>query len=188
MTTAVTLNPSVISDIAFANDTALAITEELKARRRNRTFIDLNRTHKQLSSKGTVIDYNDYVAYWKSLEAAGAGRVVVGRKGNPTIFKWNLSLREVANAALSPSPNHAELPALPKEKRAPRKKKTSNNDKAQPKRKYVRKSLSFKDKSQRILSFKLRPDVNFDIVVPAGLTRGDLAQVAKTLTTLKIVS
>ncbi len=99
--TPVHLNAASAHNITHSNETALATTEELKSRVRNRRYTNIEKTRKLLVQKQLKIVEGDYVQYWKDMQAAGFGSIIYGRKGNPDRFAWNYNLKDVASAGLA---------------------------------------------------------------------------------------
>lgn len=98
-----TLNNTKVQEAAKANETALLVSKSLAARKRMRHFTDINRTETQLKRAGNPVVHPDFIKYWKDLQAAGAGSIVYGRKGNPDRFMWKYDLKTVSHIALTQS-------------------------------------------------------------------------------------
>lgn len=94
------LNQALLKDIANSSSTATSTMLFLGMRKRYRSSTTLSRVKRQLVHLGEKVVDKDYKSFWKQLEDAGAGHLVVGRKGHSTRFEWHYSLRQVAKSAI----------------------------------------------------------------------------------------
>lgn len=88
-----------IKTIAESSDTSKAIFEVLKDRKRFRRYTNLSQFNQVLLNKGYKVVEDEYFDTFKALEKAGAGSLIIGRKGNPNRFIWDYNLKDVAKAA-----------------------------------------------------------------------------------------
>lgn len=88
-----------IKTIAESSDTSKAIFDVLKDRKRFRRYTNLSQFNQVLLNKGYKVVEDEYFDTFKALEKAGAGSLIIGRKGNPNRFIWDYNLKDVAKAA-----------------------------------------------------------------------------------------
>lgn len=94
------LNNEMVKQAANSSNTATKTMVLLGIRRRARTFTSMGKIKEQLYRMGEQVDDKDYKAFWKDLEAAGAGSVILGRRGKETRFEWSYSLKDIARIAI----------------------------------------------------------------------------------------
>lgn len=106
-----------------SNSTAKSLAKMLAARERFSRETDIKRLYVSLIREGQKLVPNEYNGFFKDLEEAGVGSIIHGRKGNPTRFKWNYSLKDVGNRILHPEAKRViqELPEqnIPKKRGRP---------------------------------------------------------------------
>lgn len=95
----VTLNGEMLSKIGSSSESAQIVMNTLAKRERFRRESDLTRLKRDLIKQGSKVVDEDYMQFWKGLEAEGVGSIIHGRKGKSDRFKWNYSLKVVADAA-----------------------------------------------------------------------------------------
>jgi hypothetical protein len=95
------LNTVKLKEIATANATAMVVYAALKSRKRARNVTDLRQFQARLEGQG--VNNDDYYAFFKGLEEAGAGSMVF-RRGKPPRFKWSFSLKDVVGEAGTKKP------------------------------------------------------------------------------------
>lgn len=84
-----------MTEVTVSNPSAAALIAALAKRQRAHAFTDIRRYRAMLRNSGTQLNEHDYIQAWKDLQAAGAGRIVYGRRGKPTKFAWNRNLKDV---------------------------------------------------------------------------------------------
>lgn len=95
-----TLDKDKIKQAADASPTAMATMIALGFKERARANSNLSLIKSQLLKMNEKITDRDYMAFWKALEDAGAGVLVLGRRGGKTRFAWNYSLKQIASLAI----------------------------------------------------------------------------------------
>jgi hypothetical protein len=90
------LNSNSVKDVAHSSPTAEGMFLDLNDRQRFRATTNLNHYRKQLIRKGIKFVEEDFLNTFKKLEQLGVGALSYGRKGNPDIFKWYYSLKDIA--------------------------------------------------------------------------------------------
>ncbi len=78
------------------SDLVLGILSE---RQRHRQRTDLKNLYRQSKKSDPNIDEDKFMDVFRSLAAAGAGSLIVGRRGNPNRFIWKYNLKDIAEAA-----------------------------------------------------------------------------------------
>lgn len=187
--TTVFLDNEKAHSIAHSNETALAITEAMKDRERNRLYTDILRTRKLLVGKKLKIVEADYIKYWKDMQAAEFGSIVYGRGGNPDRFAWNYNLKDFASAALR-DPNkdpvveaapvtfsQTSISSLPSKKKSRGRPKGSKNKNPRGKKQGLKMSVA----EHRVITLKLRPRMQMDVIIPNDITKSELTKVAEAL-------
>lgn len=97
---ATTLDNAMLRKITNTSHTSVVTMLLLALRIRDREFSDLATTKDQLIKMGEKIVDDDYMKFWASLQAAGIGAIVHGRRGRGDRFRWHYSLRTIARAAI----------------------------------------------------------------------------------------
>jgi hypothetical protein len=77
------------------------IFEALKNRDRTRKITDLRQFQYKLVDEGSNITKEDIMQTFQELEQAGVGIIVIGRRGKPTRFKWNYSIKKIGKLGLN---------------------------------------------------------------------------------------
>lgn len=94
------LNKEKIKEATEASPTATVTMISLGFRERARTHTNLLSVKNELLRMNEKIVDKDYMSFWKALEAAGAGSLILGRRGGQTRFEWNYSLKQIAQLAI----------------------------------------------------------------------------------------
>lgn len=81
------LNKELIKQAANASPTATATMIVLGFKERARSRSNLSLIRSQLTRMNEKVTEKDYMAFWKALEDAGAGVLVLGRRGGKTRFE-----------------------------------------------------------------------------------------------------
>jgi hypothetical protein len=186
MTQTVTLDGGKLKAIGHASHTAEVTITALALRERLRHFSDITRTRMQLVRNGERIVEEDYMKFWKSLEDAGVGVIVYGRKGKPDRFHWYYSLKKVAKAAIEGTNEEVEKVNVASKTKAknfirPQKKAAKSNGSAklsrEEKEDKIEQSEVVPAASGRSLYIPLRPDFDLEIPVPPKGFSGDEVEV-----------
>lgn len=99
-TQSITLDGNKLKEIANRNPTANITALALAVRERIRNASDIPRTRAQLMREGNPIVESDYTQFWKELQDAGVGQLILGRRGQPAKFAWHFSLKAVSKAMI----------------------------------------------------------------------------------------
>lgn len=89
------LEKAKLAVIGHKNETSALLMKTFASRERVRSSTDLRRVKQNLMREGATIVQNDYMQFWKDLQAAGAGTIVYGTRGAPNRFEWGYSMKEV---------------------------------------------------------------------------------------------
>jgi hypothetical protein len=95
------LNISKLRKIAHESDESEAIFECLKNRDRTRKVTDLRQLQYKLLDDGAKLTKEGVMRVFQQLQDEGIGSLIIGRKGNPTRFKWNYSIKKIGKIGLS---------------------------------------------------------------------------------------
>jgi hypothetical protein len=166
----VNLNGQVLKKIASANPTSETVMLDMGLRERVRPFSDIQRTRNRLIREGHRIIEEDYKAFWKQLQDAGAGVIVYGRKGQPDRFQWHYSMKKVAEAALDGKDLSAEK--LVSGKQAAKVEK--------PIEKKTERKIA-KPVEEREIFIPLRAEYCLGFSVPRDLTKAEAEMIATAL-------
>jgi hypothetical protein len=115
-----TVKPSTekLKEIANSSHTSIITMLFLALRQRSREASNLDVIKSQLTRMGEKIIDEDYYRFWKSLDSAGVGSYIVGRRGNPNRFKWHFDLKQIAQSAIEGKEQEAKDLAKKKVKNA----------------------------------------------------------------------
>lgn len=94
------LNKERVKRAAALSHTATVTMLILGFRQRAHTSTTLASIKNQLTKMKEKINDRDFMDFWKELEAAGAGSLILGRRDKQTRFEWNYSLRRIAQLAI----------------------------------------------------------------------------------------
>lgn len=83
------------------NETVKSIAKDLSEKDRKRNFTNVTNYEIRLKTAGNIINKDDYITFFKQLDANGFGKVIYGRNGNDTWFNWNYFLKDVGRALLN---------------------------------------------------------------------------------------
>lgn len=76
-----------------------AIFDFLGERKKDSSITKTDRLMSVLAQKGTALDRKDAIDFFRTIENAGCGEYIEGRRGHPSRFSWEVSLRSVAQVA-----------------------------------------------------------------------------------------
>ena len=96
----VTLDKNKVKQVTNASRTATATMIMLGFRQRAHSATTLSSIKNQLLELNENIVSKDYMDFWRGLETAGVGSIILGRRGKQTRFEWNYSLRKIAQLAI----------------------------------------------------------------------------------------
>jgi hypothetical protein len=149
---------SGLKQLYVQDERARAVLDHLAARERNYRKLSVDRLLAILSWEGHRISRGEAVRILRSLEALRCGTFRTGRKGHPSRFEWDVAMTEVGKAAAGES------------------------DKIEP----VKLEEGEEGTSSTIIEhgFRLRPDVNVTIGLPADFSAGEAARLADFVKTL----
>lgn len=76
-----------------------AVLEDLKGRERNRAVMTVTALQRNVRKRGMAYTRHQIIKVLQNLEKAGAGRFIVGRRGMPSRFVWEIPATEFAKEA-----------------------------------------------------------------------------------------
>lgn len=94
------ITTDTIKELAHSTTTASAVFLALAQRERSRHLINIDLLRSRLQAQGVKIQTTDFIAVFKKLDQLGAGKLVFGRRGNPSCFMWRYDLKDVAKMGL----------------------------------------------------------------------------------------
>lgn len=94
------LNMDKVKEVSFASHTAEIAITALAMRERHRNSTNITKMKRDLVKNNEKIVDEDFLSFWKGFSEAGVGVIKYGRKGGPDRFKWNYSLKTIAQVAL----------------------------------------------------------------------------------------
>lgn len=111
----INLDKSKVKQIAEASRTATVSMLALGMRERAHVYTNISSFKSQLQSMGEKVNDRDYMDFWRGLETAGVGSIILGRRGKQTRFEWHYSLRQIAQIAIDgKTANAQKLAPIPK--------------------------------------------------------------------------
>lgn len=96
----VSLSKEEVKKVAHLNPTAEGMFLDWNERRRFRKYTNVELHFKTLDKKGVKYDKKEYFDTLKKLSELGVGTLRYGRKGNPDVFIWNYSLKDIAKIGI----------------------------------------------------------------------------------------
>lgn len=81
------------------NVIAKAAFDYFATRQNNATLTKVERLEIRLHQAGHEFSHKDVITFLKEIEKAGCGRFVIGRRGQPSRFEWDVQVISVAKAA-----------------------------------------------------------------------------------------
>lgn len=177
------LNQEQVKNVTDANATATATMIVLGFRERARSVTNLGRIKAQLlEMKENVVD-KDYFQFWRGLEEAGAGSIILGRRGKQTRFQWNYSLKDVARGAIEGHEEEIKKIAGKKLKTEVPKKKLGRPFKIAEPSKTVPAQEMLKPTKQEVLVYRipLRPNYTIQIDLPQDVTPEEIERIKSSL-------
>lgn len=161
----ITLNGAELKRVAHKSHTAEVIMTALALRERVRHESDINRVRNKLIRDGEKIVEADFIQFWKDMEAAGVGSIVLGSNKRPARFMWWYSLKSVAKAALEGT--NEQVSKI--EKGSKSRTKPSVAPVAQKAAEKTQASVG-----QKLVYIPLRKNFNLEISLPNDFTKEEL--------------
>ena len=145
-----------------ASNAAKAAFDHFAQRQNNSVRTTVDRLLVALRQDAHDVARSDIVDLFKGLESARCGSFVIGRKGHPSRFEWAVSL---VDAGRSASGEAVRVEAI------------SEKDKAE---------TAEEEASASMLEhrYRLRPDVELKLELPANLSAAEAARIAEFVRTL----
>lgn len=177
-TQSVRLDQGKLKQITNASHTAVVTMLLLALRERARGFSNITATKEQLIRMGEKIVDEDFQSFWKSLQDAGIGAIVYGRRGRPDRFQWHYSLKAIARVAIEGREELVKELAKKKPKRVVRKpvsaKPVSNKPRISAASKTVAEKLVF--------TIALKNGLTAEVTLPKGASDSEIERVCQALT------
>lgn len=104
-----TLTGSRMKEMANKSTSAEVVALSLSMRQRMRQVINLDRIRSELLRQGEDLNENDFMQYWRDLQAEGLGHIVHGRYGHDTTFLFQYDPRAIGKAAVE-GVDHKAIP------------------------------------------------------------------------------
>ena len=80
-------------------DSARTVLDYFASRSNNARETKTETLLKTLAKQGTAVKRPDLIDLFRTLEDAGCGRYIAGRRGHPSRFRWNVALTSVGRVA-----------------------------------------------------------------------------------------
>ena len=180
------LKGKALHAIAHKSHTATVVATSLALRSRLRHESDIARTKNALIRDGEKIVDSDYIQFWRDIQAAGAGVLVIGRKGMQDRFIWHYSLKKVAEGMLNSTDVKVSRDDLKNEPQdADKNPKTFQNPipkielKAVPKAEVVP-AVPLVTPSKQVF-IPLREGFDLELKVPANLSKSEVDTIIRAL-------
>lgn len=165
----VSLNKEKIKEATNASQTATVTMIMLGMRERARSTTNLLSVKTQLEKMREKVSNKDYMNFWRALEEAGAGALILGRRGGQTRFQWNYSLRQIAQLAIEGK--EADIKRFELKKQVVEAPKVLQPRVLEPK----------VEVKMITRSVELRPGCSAQITLPDNLTAEELVKVTRGL-------
>jgi hypothetical protein len=172
----VKLNNEKIKETTNASPTAVKTALLLGFRQRARTATVLDKVRHELREMGEEFNEEDFQKFWKGWEAAGAGSIILGRRGKKTRFEWNYSLKDVAKVAIEG--HEREIEQLVAQRSKPVKKQVTVSDK---KGRRFDHPLHGSKQERLVYQVKLRPGYVAEIILPVDITAREIEKLKNCL-------
>lgn len=78
---------------------AKAALDYLSGRQKNSRWTKVDRLERQLGQAGHQFSRRDVIGFMKQLEQQRCGKFVIGRRGQPSRFEWDMNMISVAKAS-----------------------------------------------------------------------------------------
>lgn len=152
--------------------TAKALFDTLAKRVNNSREQRVDQMERSLANDGVAASRREITRVLKALEDAGCGEYIVGRKGHPSRFRWDVEMVAVGRYAAGISTDIGQVsPGLP----------TEDDDISAE---VGSDGLSAASPREFTHGFQLRPDLPVSFRLPADLTTAEAARLADFVKTL----
>jgi hypothetical protein len=181
------LNMSSIRSIAKDSEESQTIFNSLAKRKRTRRITDLRQLQYKLSNEGEKITREGVMRTFQALQDAGVGSVIIGRKGKPTRFKWDYSVKRVAQAGIKvvKVKKTKEEPAFVAPVISKKSRKMTTSEFSEKVRALAPANIA-SESIQAVISttIKIRNNFSSKIELPLDLKREDIDELSKILYSL----
>lgn len=104
-----TIDIASLRKLYAASRSAKAAFDHFAQRRNNSARTTIDRLQSALRGGGQDVSRRDVIELFKSLQDAGCGTFVVGRRGKPSRFEWSVDLTDVGRSAAG---EHVKVEAI----------------------------------------------------------------------------
>jgi len=174
---AVHLDKEKVKQVASASKTATNAMVLLACRQRARSTTNISALREQLIEMGDLPIGKEYMDFWRGLEAAGAGAVILGRRGKQTRFEWNYSLKEIAKFAVENQDSDMKV-AVFKKKVAP---KSQPKLASKPKVAATPAPTGPVKQERLIFSIPIRKDFSVEVSLPSDISSEEIERIKGSL-------
>src|SRR6266566_8268956 len=148
-----------IKNLYGDNECAKAILDYASSRSRNSSVTNVDRLTWVISRDGRTFSRREVIEVLKALENLGCGKFVIGRRGQPSRFEWEVQMIGVGKVARG---DHAEIAPLSEGEELPE--ETEDDE--------MREGLIRH-------SYKLRLDVTLTLDLPIDLTSKEAVRLSE---------
>lgn len=175
----VSLNSDKVKQATNSSSTATTTMVLLAIRQRARNFTSMGKIKNQLLQMGETVVDKDYKTFWKDLENAGAGSIILGRRGRETRFEWSYSLKDVAKIAIEG--HESEIQRLDK-KRNKKPNLAKAIDILNRSRAGSKSTVKYEPSKQEKLVYRIpiRPDFTLEVNLPTDVSREELQKIGNS--------
>jgi hypothetical protein len=161
-----------LRELYKADKTAQALFDTLAKRVNNSREQKVDQLERSLANDGVEASRRDITRVLKALEHAGCGEYIVGRKGHPSRFRWDVEMVAVGRYAAGISTDIGQVdPSLPSEDEDISAEVGPDGRSAASPREFTH-------------GFQLRPQLPVSFRLPADLTTAEAARLADFIKTL----
>lgn len=186
------LDKEKLKKITNASHTATVAMVMLGFKQRAHSFTNLASFKSKLAAAGEKVIDRDYMDFWRGLESAHVGSVVLGRRGKQTRFEWDYSLRQIARIAIEGKDDVVEkLSAKQPRKRIVAGEMTTYNLPVEPTAKApkgiqeapkAKSNQGAPSKEERLVyKIQVRPGYTLEVALPSDVSKEELEKIATQL-------
>lgn len=170
----VQLDKVKLKSIMNASKTATTSMILLGFKQRHQAYTNIATVKSQLKDMGEAVQEKEYMEFWKALQDAGVGEIILGRRGGHTRFEWFYSLRDVAQAAIEGKGDVKKL-------RSSRSRHRSSPSGLQHRRRQL--ATAPKREERLVFNIQVRPGYALEVNLPGDISPEELEKVKNSFST-----
>lgn len=159
------LDRDKVKKVTNASRTATVTMILLGFKQRAQASTNIIALRERMTEMKEYVAGRDYMDFWRGLEEAGAGNIILGRRGKPTRFEWAYSLRQIAKFAIEGKDTDIERVA------------SRSGRRLVVPQTYRRPTLSSNRVERLVYSIPIRPDYTLEVNLPADISKEELEKI-----------